>query len=54
MGKYGGSDEHSFDQRHFSENFFGELLPVGSKITEMTHKERKSRLMESRGEKKPR
>ena len=45
MGKYGGSSEHSFGQSHYSANFSGGLLPVGSKITEMTHRERNFRLM---------
>ena len=49
LGPYCGSVEHSFDQSHCSANFAGGFLPVGSKITEMTHRERKSRLMAHRG-----
>ena len=49
LGKYGGSDEHSFDQSHCSTNFSGGFMPVGSKITEMTHRDRKFRLMTRRG-----
>ena len=51
MGKYGGSGEHSFGQSHCSANFVWEFLPVGSKITEMTHRERNSRIMERGGRK---
>ena len=49
IGKYGGSGEHSFEQSHCSANFSEGFLPVGSKITEMTHRERKARLMACRG-----
>ena len=45
LGKYGGSGEHLFDQSHCYENFSGLFLPVGSKITEMTHWERNARLV---------
>ena len=51
LGKYGGSGEHSFDQSHCSANFAGGFLPVGSKITDMTHRERKAKLMARRGRK---
>ena len=49
LGKYGGSSENSYDQSHYSANFSGEFLPVGSKINDMNHRERKARLMERRG-----
>ena len=49
MGNYGGIGEHSFDQSHCSANFSGGFLPVGSKIAEMTHRERKFRLIVCRG-----
>ena len=49
MGNYGGSSEHSSDQSHCSANFSGGFQPVGSNITEMTHRERKARLMVCRG-----
>ena len=45
MGEYGGIDEHSFDQSHCSSKILGGFLPIGSKITDMTHMERKARLV---------
>ena len=49
LWKYGGSGEHSFDQSNWYANFAGRLLHVGSKVTEMTHRERKARIMARRG-----
>ena len=51
LGKYSGSGEHFFDQSHCSPNFSGGFLSAGSKINEMTHRERKSRLVPRRGSK---
>ena len=48
IGKYGGSGEHSFEQSRCSANFSGVLLAVGSKMTEMNYRERKSRLVARR------
>ena len=49
LGKYGGSGEQSFDQSQCCANFPGGLLPVGSKITDITHRDRYARLMAHRG-----
>ena len=49
LGNYGGSGKHSCDQSHFPAKFSVGFLPVGSKITEMTHRERKAILMVCRG-----
>ena len=49
MGKYVANSEHSFEQSHCYANFSGIFLHVGSKITEMTHMERKDRLIARRG-----
>ena len=49
LWNYGGSGEHYFDQSNWYAKFSGGLLPVGSKITEMTHRERKAILVALRG-----
>ena len=49
MWEYGGSSENYFDQSHCFAKFSGGFLPVGSKISEITHRERKSRPMACRG-----
>ena len=49
MGKYSGSSENSFDQRNCSDKFPWGILPVGSKMIEMTHRKRNSILTALKG-----
>ena len=51
LGKYDGIGEHYFYQSHFSINFVGVFLPVGSKTTETNYREINARLMARRGRK---